>query len=40
MKINSANLRKIVLIYPPHWDTPMPPLSIAYIAAFLKSKGF
>jgi len=40
MKINSTNVSKIVLIYPPHWDTPMPPLGVAYIAAFLKSRGF
>jgi len=33
-------MQRIVLLYPPHWDTPMPPLGIAYISAFLKSKGF
>jgi len=40
MKINSTNVRKIVLISPPHRDTPMPPLGVAYFAAFLKSRGF
>ncbi len=40
MKMNPRDIRKIVLIYPPHWDTPMPPLGVAYITAFLKSKGF
>jgi hypothetical protein len=40
MKINSTNVRKIVSIYPPHWDTLMLPLSVAYVAAFLKSIGF
>ncbi len=38
--MNPVNIKKIVLIFPPHWDTPMPPLGIAYIAAFLRYKGF
>ena len=38
--MNPTDVRKIVLIYPPHWDTPMPPLGIAYIAAFLKTEEF
>jgi len=40
MKMPPIDIRMIVLIYPPHWDTPMPPLGVAYVAAFLKSKGF
>lgn len=40
MKINSTSIKKITLVFPPHWDTPMPPLGMAYLAAFLRSKGF
>jgi hypothetical protein len=40
MKINSTNVQKIVLINPPHGDTPMLPLGVAYIADFLKSREF
>lgn len=36
----STDIRKILLLFPPHWDTPVPPLGISYIAAFLKYKGF
>jgi len=35
-----TDIRKILLLFPPHWDTPVPPLGISYIAAFLKYKGF
>ena len=40
MKMNPTDIGNIVLIFPPHWDTPVPPLGISYIAAFLRSKGF
>ena len=38
--MKTLDVRKIVLIFPPHWDTPAPPLGISYISAFLRCKGF
>ncbi len=42
-KIKSAktnNVYDIILVMPPPWATKMPPLGIAYLAAYLKEKGF
>ena len=30
---------KVCLVFPPHWDTPMPPLSLACLASALRAAG-
>jgi radical SAM superfamily enzyme YgiQ (UPF0313 family) len=38
--MTSPDVKKILLLFPPHWDTPVPPLGTSYIAAYLRSKDF